>query len=224
MSSWNEKPEQVGPGNSAGGGWLTLKEGTYHLRLVSDYVYIGYHFDNATKKSSVCPNRTKIDDECELCRMFKDKNGKLYSRDEVNDIQKEKPEVKFYYNKPSQKFLANVLDLDEETPTVKHVEFPFKVVDMLTGYAISSDYGFSELPEWDMTIIRKNGDTKTQVDYQVLPARTNRKLTELEMEAVDESIKPSVIVEKKHKYSQENEIEEKEPVSEDEPDEDKPPF
>lgn len=225
MPNWNEKPEQVGPASS-GGQWLSLKEGSYKVRLVAPYEYIGYHFDNRTKTSTVCPNREKGDNNCKLCTMLKDGKGKLYNREEANKMQKENPKLKFYYNRPSQKFLTNLLDLDEAEPTVKHCELPYKVVDMLTSYALSDDYGFSELPDWDMTITRKNGDVPTDVTYNVIPARTNRELTPEEAEAVDSATSPKEMVDKKHQYARDEAESEDgtEEETEEEIDIDKVPF
>lgn len=223
MSNWGNEPEKVGPVSSGGAGWLNLKEGQYRVRLVSGYAYIGYHFNNQTKKSTVCPNRYKGDDLCDQCRFLKDQNGKLYTVEKANAIRDAekaagRKEPKFFWNRATQRYIVNILDLndlDEDgIPNIKHCEFPFKLIEILNAYKIDPDYHFDDLPEWDMTITKNVGDAKTDVNYIVSPARNNRTLTQAETEKVGNAPTPEQVVNKKHNYA-ERDAEENDPSNQD---------
>jgi len=57
-------PDEITKKYPMGGNWLTLKEGDNKIRLVSDCVDYGNHFNSATQKSVICIGK----EHCEFCK------------------------------------------------------------------------------------------------------------------------------------------------------------
>lgn len=180
MTQWGNKEaaEEYKP-KGGSGFWGKLEEGDNKLRLVSDYKYIGYHWQGMGKPSVVCLNNAEPypkSDKCALCRQKKEVNGKQYP------------------NSPSPKFVVNCIDLsDTKDLAIRHYEFPYAVIDAINGYALDPDYKFENLPEWDM-IITKETKGEKKVDYKVRAARKNRPLSETEKELMEEFESPEDVV------------------------------
>lgn len=108
-------------------------------------------------------------------------------------------------NKPRVQFLGWVIDRKDNK--IKLLRIGFKAHKQIGELAKSEDYGFDEVPEYDVTI-KKTGQG-LDTDYSVLPARQNTSLTEEEEQAVSEKVKksPKEIIEKmKAKISQKEPI------------------
>lgn len=177
MSNWGNKEEAENYKPKTGGGfWGKLEEGDNKLRLVSDYKYIGYHWQGMGVQSVVCLNRKPGDDLCPLCREKKTINGKQYP------------------NTPNAKFVVNCIDLsDKDNLAIRHYEFPYAVIDAINGYALDPDYKFEDLPEWDM-IVNKETKGEKKVDYKVRVARQNRPLSKEELELIEGFETPDDVV------------------------------
>ena len=176
MSNWGNKEaaEEYKP-KGGGGFWGKLEEGDNKLRLVSDYRYIGYHWQGQGRPSVTCLNQGKGDDKCALCRTTKEINGKIYP------------------NTPSAKFVVNCIDLDGENTNIKHYEFPYAVIDAINGYALDPEYKFTDLPGWDMVVTKETKGEK-KVDYKVRAARQNRDLTPEEEAMIEGFEAPEEVV------------------------------
>jgi hypothetical protein len=121
--------------------------------------------------------------------------------------------------KPRAQFLGWVIDRKDEQ--LKILRIGYKIVQQIGELAKTSDYGFDEMPDYDL-IIRKSGQG-LDTSYVVLPAKTASKLTEEELKTVEEKAKdPSLIVQNmkdKVLKNEKVEVEEAKEDSEDESDE-----
>jgi len=95
-------------------------------------------------------------------------------------------------NKASVRWLAWIID--REDALVKKVEFPYTVVKALNELAVSKQYGFDEVPAYDITVIRKG--EKLDTEYTVLPDRKDTALSKFEAEDVALLEDPELIVER----------------------------
>ena len=103
--------------------------------------------------------------------------------------------------KPTVKFLGWVLD--REDGAVKLLRVGYMIYKQIGALAMSDEYGFDGVPEYDITIKKSGKELGTE--YQVLPARKNTELTKDEEKLVKEKTKktPEEIVEKmKEKVSE----------------------
>ena len=84
--------------------------------------------------------------------------------------------------KPRRRFIAYAID--RKDGAVKMLEVGASVIKQLKDLAVSGDYGFDDIPAYDITIKKTGSGMDTE--YTVIPARENSDLTEAEQEVVTE--------------------------------------
>ena len=100
-------------------------------------------------------------------------------------------------NKPQIKFMMYVIDRKDEI--IKIASFGYKIISAIEGYKNNKEYAFDVLPEYDITITKtKTGSEAKDVEYSVIPARSNTSLTEEEEKEIEKVMKNPIagIVEK----------------------------
>jgi hypothetical protein len=146
-----------------GGDWFKPEQGDNRVRVVSEFVDYGNHFDSVAKKSVICTGS----DTCPIC-LKAIKSGTYQD------------------NKPKVQFLGYVIDRKDEK--IKLYRMSWSVFNSLNELSIAADYAFDGIPPYDITINRK-GTTKNDTEYKVIAARQNSELTEDEMSKIAE-LKP----------------------------------
>jgi len=148
------------------GDWLNLQKGDNKIRIVSEFADFGVH-------------------------TFKDTNGKYKT---VVCVGKENGCPYCAQNlKVKVQFLGWVID--RKDGRIKLLKFGWKVAEKIRSLQASEEYGFTDLPPYDMNIVRVGDGLDT--DYNVLPARQNTELTEEEKEKIMEIVKdPQEIIDK----------------------------
>jgi len=86
----------------------------------------------------------------------------------------------FAGEKPRRRFLAYAID--RKDGAIKMLEVGASVIKQLKELAVSEDYGFEDMPAYDITIKKTGSGMDTE--YTVIPARENTELTEEELTAL----------------------------------------
>jgi len=148
------------------GDWLNLKEGSNKVRIVSHFVDYGIH-------------------------TYKDVDGKYKS---AVCIGKENGCPYCAKGMPVRvQFLGWVIDRTDGK--VKLLRIGWTIEEKIRNLQQSEDYGFTDLPDYDIDIIRTGEGLDTE--YDVIPARKSTELTEEEKAMVLETIKePQEIIDK----------------------------
>lgn len=145
--------------------WLNLKEGSNKIRIVSNFVDYGVH---SVKEEGKYKSVVCVGKE----------NGCPYCA--------EKLPVKI-------QFLGWVID--RKDGEVKLLKIGWTIAEKLRNLKESEDYGFEDLPDYDIDIIRTGEGLDTE--YDVIPARKSTELTEEEKKKISETIKdPQEIIDK----------------------------
>jgi hypothetical protein len=145
--------------------WLNLKEGSNKIRIVSNFVDYGVH-------------SVKYEGKYKSVVCVGKENGCFYCA--------EKLPVKI-------QFLGWVID--RKDGEVKLLKIGWTIAEKLRNLKESEDYGFKDLPDYDIDIIRTGEGLDTE--YDVIPARKSTELTEEEKEKVLKNIKdPQEIIDK----------------------------
>ena len=108
----------------------------------------------------------------------KKKGGRCIGKDEGCIFCKEG-------DNPKAKFLMWVIDREDNV--IKIAQIGYTVIQQIAELQVSDDWGFSVVPDYDITINRKGEGIDTK--YFVQPASTKTKLTTAEKKAVDETTK-----------------------------------
>jgi len=169
FSQYKESEEKYGI--ASGGDWMALEEGDNRIRIVSEFVDYGEHFDNAKKRSFVCLGK----DECSYCKAG------------------EKVKVRY---------LGWVID--RKDGKVKLLRFGHSIFKQIGALAINEEYEFDESPSYDMTIKRDGKGLDTE--YNVTAARKDSKITEKELEEIEEKVKDPIEIIENMKAKLEKEI------------------
>ena len=140
------------------GGWFKPEQGDNRVRIVSDFIDYGNHFDSVAKKSVICTGSKT----CPIC-LAAIKAGTYQD------------------NKPKVQFLGYVIDRKDNK--IKLYRMSWSVYNALNELSINADYAFDGIPPYDITINRK-GTTKNDTEYKVIAARQNTPLTEDEMSKI----------------------------------------
>jgi hypothetical protein len=145
--------------------WLNLKEGSNKIRIVSQFVDYGVHSIKDKGKYKSVICVGK-DNHCSYC---------------ANNV-------------PAKvQFLGWVID--RKDGKVKLLKIGWRIYEKLDNLQKSEEYGFTDLPEYDIDIIRKGEGLDT--DYDVIPARKNSELTDKEKEMVLEMVRdPQEIIDR----------------------------
>lgn len=146
----NSVAEQHGIGGGGKDGWLTLEEGDNKVRIVSEYEVLGKHW--AMKKATVCVGK---DAGCVFCKPSN---------------ENEKGE------KPNVKFLMHVID--RRDGELRIAEVGWTVVKAIADLQQDSEYGFEDLPPYDINIKKTvKGTQPSDTEYTVIAGRSNTELT-----------------------------------------------
>lgn len=145
------------------GGWFKPEQGDNRVRVVSEFVDYGNHFDSVAKKSVICTGSQT----CPIC-LEAIKSGTYQD------------------NKPKVQFLGYVIDRKDNK--IKLYRMSWSVFNALNELSMNADYAFDGIPPYDITINRK-GTTKNDTEYKVIAARQNTPLTEEEMSKITD-LKP----------------------------------
>ncbi|MFA5442055.1 MAG: hypothetical protein WC288_01955 [Candidatus Paceibacterota bacterium] len=173
------------------GDWLNLKEGSNKVRIVSHFVDYGIHSIKGERKYKSV-----------IC-IGKENNCPYCAKGIKVKVQ----------------FLGWVIDRADGK--IKLLKIGWTIKEKLRKLQHSEDYGFTNLPDYDIDIIRTGEGLDT--NYDVLPARKSTELTEEEKEKILEVVKdPQEIIDKmKEKVlsAAEDLREELPPLKEDNPEE-----
>ena len=146
--------------------WLNLQKGDNKIRIVSDFVDYGVH-------------------------TFRNKDGKYKS---VVCISKDNNCPYCAQHIPVKvQFLGWVID--RKDGEIKLLKIGWAIAQKIRSLQESEDYGFDDLPPYDINIIKSGEGLNTT--YTVLPARQNTPLTEEEQDKIKAKIKdPMEIIER----------------------------
>lgn len=147
------------------GNWMKLKDGSNKVRIVSDFADYGIH--------SIKDNGKYRSEVC----IGKD-NGCYYcSQGSPVKVQ----------------FLGWVIDRADNQ--VKLLRIGWVIASQIKAYQESEEYGFKDLPPYDIDIVRSGEGLDT--DYNVIPARKDTPLTPEEEEMIAKVVKdPREIIDK----------------------------
>lgn len=139
------------------GKYFKLEDGDNTIRVVSDPEISYEHYDEEKKKSISCIGKEK---QCYYC---------------LNGTSNEKGEG-------SKKVIVryNFYIIDRRDGKIKETSLPWGVVKKYQSLAATKDFGFTELPDYDMTIQKSGKGILTK--YELIPARASTPLTDVEKE------------------------------------------
>jgi hypothetical protein len=146
-----------------GGGWFKPEVGDNRVRIISEFVDYGNHFDASAKKSIICTGS----DTCPIC-LAAIKAGTYQD------------------NKPGVQFLGYVIDRKDKA--IKLYRMGWGVFNEINELSVKADYAFDKIPPYDI-IINRVGTGKNDTRYKVIAARQNTALTEDEQVEI-EGLKP----------------------------------
>jgi hypothetical protein len=153
------------PQSSGTADYIKLTEGAHRVRIVSAPVEAWTHFLQAEKKSVPCAGRTG----CGLCQS----GNKARKQHYFNAIERVTQAADF---KNTGVMSAGV---------VKLLIVGSTAYEAIYELSISSDWGFEDVPHYDMVITRK-GTTKSDTQYFVTPCAP-KELSEADTAAVKSS-------------------------------------
>ncbi len=156
------------------GDWMKLKDGSNKVRIVSDFADYGIH--------SIKDNGKYRSEVC----IGKD-NGCYYCSQGLP--------VKV-------QFLGWVIDRADNQ--VKLLRIGWVIASQIKAYQESEEYGFKDLPPYDIDIVRSGEGLET--DYNVIPARKDTPLTPEEEEMIAKMVKDPKEIINKMKEKAKNEV------------------
>jgi len=160
--------------------WLTLEEGDNWVRLMSEFVAYGQHFNNSTKKGSICIGK---DNGCPACLANDETMAEAKSAGLKTDIQEPL----------SVKYLGWVIDRKDKK--IKLLRIGHVVFKSIGKIQEQPDTAFDTVPNFDININAENAGTK-EVKYTVLASRKDTELTEEEIKKTENLTNPEDILEK----------------------------
>jgi len=162
---------------SGASGWFSPVEGENVVRILSpEYAVQSSHYIPSERKSHECFGKE------EGCPFDTEVTIKTTGK-------------KALIHRPTRKYLMWMID--RKDGKIKIGKFPYTVVKTIVEFASSKDYAFEDAPPYDVTIVRKKtGPAATDVEYSVIPARTNTELTADEKKEYEKCNPVSEIVEK----------------------------
>ncbi len=188
FSEFENIAKEHGQGGNSGE-WFRPSEGESRIRILSDeFEVLAKHWIPSLNKSFVCYGKDK---GCPHDSIVKDKN--------TGEEKK--------IHKPGIKYL--VWMIDRKDGKIKIGELPYSVTKLIASLKDNEEYGFSDVPSYDITIKRtKTGTAATDVEYNVIPARKDTVVTESELNEFNEKTSLTEIVQKmKDKEMSKNSIE-----------------
>ena len=160
--------------------WMALQEGDNWVRLISEFSAYGQHFNNATKKGTICIGK---ENGCESCLA----NDEVLAEAKSAGLSAEIPEPL------SVKYLGWVLDRkDGKVKLLKMGHLVFKGIGKIQE---QPDTTFDVVPMFDININAENAGTKN-VKYAVFAARKDVALTDEEIQKTEGLSDPKEIIEK----------------------------
>lgn len=93
--------------------------------------------------------------------------------------------------------------IDRIDSKIKQLEMGYTIIQQLQKLAQSKEYGFTESPPYDITIIKTGEGLDTE--YTVIASRQDTELTPEEIEKVQDLTPIKDIIEKRKKITEENE-------------------
>lgn len=134
-------------------------------------------------------NKIRIVSEAEVFgKHFKNKKSTVCLGKEECDLCQEG-------DKPKPSWLMWVIDRTDGN--LKMLEAGYQIISQIQKMAQSSEYGFEDLPNYDI-IIQKEGEA-LETEYTVTPARKDTELTIEERKNISELKSPALIIEDKKK-------------------------
>lgn len=92
--------------------------------------------------------------------------------------------------KASVKFM--VYAIDRKDGLVKILQFGYTIFKQYKDYALSEDYGFEVIPDYDMNI--KRTGTGKETEYNLIPARKPSELTVEEQASIDKVLADNPLI------------------------------
>lgn len=89
------------------------------------------------------------------------------------------PHKSVYKGRETLKFVCYIIDRKDNK--LKLAFLPYTIIKAIGELAINEEYAFDVLPPYDINVKAENAGTK-EVNYSIIPARTNSELTENEQE------------------------------------------
>lgn len=158
------------------GEWLRLEAGDNKVRILSEYEVLAKHW-GSNKKSTVCVGK---DHGCTFCKDKADIEAELAK--ETDKIKIEALKKRIAATKPSVKFLLWVIDRKDNKPKI--AELGWTIINAIGELQKDEEYGFQELPEYDVNIkktVKGSGTQPSDIEYTLVPSRINKPLTPEEL-------------------------------------------
>ena len=149
-----------------GGDWMTLQPGDNKIRLLTEFVKYGQHFDEVLNKGIACIGKDK---GCVYCTMGKS------------------PTVKYLGWVIDRKTQSDNIKDDTQNNEIKLLKVGHKIISQLGDYQTSEEYSFDSIPDYDI-FIKKTGQS-LDTTYTVLPSKKSSPLTQAEKEKAENKIK-----------------------------------
>lgn len=169
---------------TSGGDWMNLIVGENKIRIISEFDTFGRHYNQKTKKSVTCIGKDRGCTYCikasgilESLKISKENGEDDVTKELMNQYQKSKSKVQFL-----------VWIIDRRDKRIKLWSYGSSIQDKISVLAKSKDYGFSDIPNYDMTIIKKGQGLDTE--YDVIADRNDSPLTAEEISGIQNNIKP----------------------------------
>ncbi len=147
--------------------WYTPEVGENKVRFLSmDSVVLATHWNPSLKKTFTCFGKDKgCPYDIEIDSPVRDENNQI----ELDVNGKPKTEKKIVH-RPGKKYLLWIID--RKDGKVKIGKFTYGVAKYVVDLKNSSDYGYSDIPGCDITIIKtKTGPKTSDVEYNTVPGK-----------------------------------------------------
>jgi len=175
FKDYGESESKYGIGGGDQGGWMRLEQGENKVRIVSEFVDHGTHWDNQKKRSFVCIG---IENGCPYCK---------------KDVEMVEEGAEKRPCKVKVRYLGWVID--RKDGNLKILQAGHQIFKQIGQFAASEEFGFDGVPAYDITITRTGEGLSTE--YNVMPNRKDTKLTDDEEALIKELAKdPKEIIEK----------------------------
>ena len=182
MANLDEVLDGLKNSNYTKNDWLKLTDGDNKIRLISyESAVRPSHYIPSLKKYFVCvgkDNGCTFEVEAEVKK--RDDDGNVVMQIDGKTPVTEKKMV----HRPGIKILMWVIDRKDNK--VKIAEFPTSVAKAIKELKSTVDYGFEDIPPYDITVKRiKTGAADKDVEYSVIPDRNDKELTEAEKQSIN---------------------------------------
>lgn len=159
--------------------WFSPTDGENKIRVLSnEFAVLPSHYIPSMRKSFTCFGKENgCPHDMAIKVLVRDEDGKpTFQIDGKTPVTEEK-----IVHRPGLKYLLWVID--RKDGKVKIGKFTYGVVKMITDFKSSEEYGYENLPVYDIIVKRtKTGPDPKDVEYSVIPSRIDTSLTEKEQE------------------------------------------